>query len=95
MYLLICTLVWMFVGFFTAWIAQHLESRDAPAGIGNMSLAVLGALIGGFCAHAAYPGHNGYDAMLVSSLAALLVAAGLLALADVGEHRGHARRHLH
>jgi len=95
MVLVMCVAIWASIGAFTAWIGTRLERRGSPAGVGNAGIAVLGALVGGFGVLAAFRGADTYNIVLLSAVAAQLVAAGFLALADVREGRHAARREVH
>jgi uncharacterized membrane protein YeaQ/YmgE (transglycosylase-associated protein family) len=54
---------WVGVGAFVAWIGTHMaKDQSRGAGIGNLAVCVLGALLGGLGAHAVLHGRHGYNA---------------------------------
>jgi uncharacterized membrane protein YeaQ/YmgE (transglycosylase-associated protein family) len=74
-------LSWVGVGAFVAWISTHLAKVPAHnAGVANLAVGVLGALIGGTAMHAVIPGRSDYAAYLAGVLAASIVSVLLIGL---------------
>jgi uncharacterized membrane protein YeaQ/YmgE (transglycosylase-associated protein family) len=82
---------WVTMGFFAAWIGTHIaKDRSRGGGVGNLAVAVLGALLGGLGMHAMLHGRHGYHPFILSAGAALCAAIFLL-----GFTRYFPRRRVH
>jgi len=74
-------IMWIVIGALAGWIGSKIMGTDAQqGGLANIIIGVIGAVVGGFIARAAFgdtPGNNGFFA---SFLVALLGACIVLAL---------------
>lgn len=71
---------WIGMGVFAAWIGTHLaRDRSRGSGMGNLIVAILGALLGGLGARTLV-GDQGYHRFIISAGAALLGAFVLLGI---------------
>lgn len=65
-------IMWIIIGALAGWIGSKVMGTDAKqGGLANIVIGVIGAVVGGFIARAAFGDSSGNNGMITSFLVAL------------------------
>ncbi len=84
-------IMWIIVGALAGWIGSKIMGTDkAQGGLANIIVGVIGAVVGGFIARAAFgdnPGNNGFIASFFVALLGAVVVIGVWKAVSGGRRR--------